>query len=305
MCVIVYKPNDINLPDSIIDDCFLENPNGAGFTIIKKHNEIITRKGFMTIDELKTALNEYGNLDSLGLVLHFRIMTSGIVNPINTHPYPITNKPALFTQLELNDIPVIYHNGVLFGKQTSYTEDIDLYSDSFLLARDILSRTNITGIQNTLGMLASTTNNKFCYINKHGTVYLYGTFPLTDGIYYSNMFWKNPIKRLYSVTEYSNHWYTGVKQETGIITPKIETGIITPDKTRCIKCNQFLFTYERESNICGECEYEEIKKHVNQDKRITKRDDCLWCGVKLHKHESVYCDDCLNWKTNPYSYNAG
>lgn len=307
MCVIVFKPQNINLPESVINDCFTENPNGAGFTIIKKHNEIITRKGFMSLDELKTALNEYGNLDSLSLVLHFRIMTSGIVNPINTHPYPITNKPDLFTQLELKDVPVIYHNGVLFGKQTSYTEDIDLYSDSFLLARDILSRANITGIQNTLSMLASTTNNKFCYVNKHGAVYLYGTFPLTDGIYYSNMFWKNPIKRVYTAYEYNQHWYTGVKQETGIITPKPESGIIIPDKTRCIKCNQFLFTYEKESNLCTECECEELKTHIKvkqENNKIPKRDECLWCGTKLNKHESIYCDDCLHWKTNPYSYGA-
>lgn len=299
MCVIVYKPAKVNLPDSVLNDCFTSNPNGAGYTIIWERNKFLTRKGFMSIDDLKNDLNRVvSDFTPYGLILHFRIMTSGIVNPINTHPYPITHKPDLFTQTELTNIPVIYHNGILFGVKQSWSNDINEYSDSFLLARDVLSRTDGTGIQNVLSLIANTTNNKFCYVNTHGTVFLFGTFTKHDDVFYSNMYWNEPEPIKYSWGEWTGSSWTYKQNKTPL--KSTFTG------NTCKSCQSTLFAWERyDDGLCRDCHNDELKAKSTAIIKSNGVNLCASCGIQLMEHEKYYCDDCLEWYTNPHNPNNG
>lgn len=291
MCVIVYKPKGIKLERKVIADCFIENPNGAGYTVIYEKNNFVTRKGFMTENELDASLEENGgDFTPYDMILHFRISTSGGINPINCHPYPISHKQSDFTVTESINQPVIYHNGVLFGIKQSWSNDIELYSDTFLLARDILSRTDATGITNVLSLIANTSNNKFAHVDKHGTVTLYGDFKKHNDVFYSNMLWNEPITK-FTWGEWNRNQWDNTSTSTRY------TG------TKCKKCGTFLFTWERYDNgLCLECSDENklpVKK--NKENAIVGYDvrACLSCGVVLVKHEIGYCDDCLEWITNP------
>lgn len=306
MCVIVYKPAGVPIADSIIKDCFTENPNGAGYTIIHTKDAFVTRKGFMTVDELLTDLATHGELTPLSLVLHFRIMTSGELNPINTHPYPITHKPNLFTQTELPNIPVVYHNGILFGHKQSWTTDIDTYSDTFLLARDILSRTDNLGIENTLSLIANTTTNKFVTVSKRGNVTLYGTFTKHKDIYFSNMYWNEPpIVKHAGATWNGRFWTYGEGAKKTVITTAEHEK--TNPTQYCKSCGSFLLEFERDKEICMDCEDKIAEYRRKKKAKNTTAEYCTSCGVILIEHEkSVHvCDDCLDWYTKPENYCGG
>ena len=56
MCIIVYKPIGIDLPDKkTLETCFENNPDGAGF-MYRKGREIRIRKGYMNFLSFYRAL---------------------------------------------------------------------------------------------------------------------------------------------------------------------------------------------------------------------------------------------------------
>ena len=77
----------------ILESCWKRNPDGAGF-MFNDCDKVVIMKGFMTFEEfylrLQTA-NEFYHLKEKGLVIHFRIATSGLKDKGNCHPYPISN----------------------------------------------------------------------------------------------------------------------------------------------------------------------------------------------------------------------
>jgi hypothetical protein len=84
MCIIIAKPATIKLERKIYEDCFMRNPDGAGFSYVE-NNDLIIKKGFMKTDELIQAVQEKEDLD---LVIHFRAASPGMdVNAKNCHPF--------------------------------------------------------------------------------------------------------------------------------------------------------------------------------------------------------------------------
>ena len=296
MCVIVYKSKNAKLPESVIRDCFTANDDGAGFTVINSEG-VFTRKGFMTVEELLTALSEFKT--ECECILHFRISTSGVVNPINCHPYPISNKSEVYTHLNLDGLDVIYHNGIIVSKLTSWSNDIDLYSDTMLLARDILAKSNKTGRGNILTLISNTSTNKFITVSKRGEVTLYGNFTERDGIFYSNMYWS-----FKTVTTATNN---------AIITGNGHNNYQWDStKNYCKKCKTYLYPYERNSydGLCMECGLTETYQRVKSKKikpvksKSGNERFCPQCGVKLVTHEVSLCDDCLEFYTKYAIYNT-
>ena len=104
MCVILVKKKGIELPTKkVLKCCWERNPDGAGF-MFNDYDKVVIMKGFMTFEEfylrLQTA-NEFYHLKEKGLVIHFRIATSGLKDKGNCHPYPISNDNLDLLQLNL------------------------------------------------------------------------------------------------------------------------------------------------------------------------------------------------------------
>jgi len=140
MCVIVYKERGKEIPNSeIIEKCFHKNPDGSGILLHRRGTKLLEiHKGFMKLDDFKTALSELNVTKDDDLVLHFRITTSGGTSPENCHPFPISSNVDDLKATRLNTRMAFVHNGIL-GKGDTELK----ISDTQLFIRDIISRTEI------------------------------------------------------------------------------------------------------------------------------------------------------------------
>lgn len=136
MCVIVYKPEGVEVPSlETLADCWAANPDGAGF-MFPEGGKVSIRKGFMRWTEFATALSEAtegGDLTDAPAAFHFRIATHGKVKPGCCHPFPVKADYSAMRKTETRADVGFMHNGVLRGFATS-----DGVSDSMAFAKNVL-----------------------------------------------------------------------------------------------------------------------------------------------------------------------
>lgn len=103
MCLAIYKPPSVVIPEEHLRAGWIANCDGGGFAFIQDDNVEI-RKGFMTLKDFmaayKLAADSY---PSSPFLIHFRIRSMGARDQHNTHPY------------RLPDGGAIIHNGTLTG----------------------------------------------------------------------------------------------------------------------------------------------------------------------------------------------
>lgn len=113
MCVIAYKPEGVKFPsDNIIENCFDNNPNGAGFMYCAKDGVHI-QKGFMKLSDFMDAIEPFKNMTDMPFVMHFRITTHGGTSPEMTQPFPLTGKTKKLKRLETVSRVGVAHNGII------------------------------------------------------------------------------------------------------------------------------------------------------------------------------------------------
>lgn len=107
MCIIAYKPGNVDIPENNLRNMWFSNPHGAGFMFPKDHR-VVMNKGFMTYDSFISAYREVKNEQ---LVMHFRWKTHGAVSPKLTHPFWVIPKGV-----------AMVHNGVIRSILSEVTE---------------------------------------------------------------------------------------------------------------------------------------------------------------------------------------
>lgn len=109
MCLAIYKPSNITIPDDHLTQGFVRNSDGAGFAYIKG-KKIVVSKGHMTSKEFmaayKDAVAKYKNSPFL---IHFRIRSLGERGQDNTHPFEFQHG-------------VLIHNGTITGTGAEYNK---------------------------------------------------------------------------------------------------------------------------------------------------------------------------------------
>ena len=98
MCIAVYKPAGVTIPDATLQRCWNRNPHGAGIVYPTGNGRVKVHK---TLDR-----DEFTKLWKLvpndrNVVVHFRYATHGRVGMRNTHPFTVA--PGL----------VVAHNGII------------------------------------------------------------------------------------------------------------------------------------------------------------------------------------------------
>ena len=184
MCIIAYKPNGINMPsDDILKECWIENPDGAGFMYKIGSERVVISKGYMDFDEFLDAIHTQAFTARDEVVMHFRIGTSGGNIPANTHPFPISHDLRDLKKLQFVTDRAMAHNGV-FGAGEKRNSDTQVY------VRDVLGRKHV---QNNLGtdhirsMIETTTKGSKVIIFREGEWDLYGDWKTdANGVKYSN-----------------------------------------------------------------------------------------------------------------------
>lgn len=189
MCIILYKPKGIELPnDCVIEECFNNNPDGAGIMFRQNNDKIKITKGFMILSELYNVLNNIDNVIDTDLVIHFRFATQGKICPENCHPFPITNKVKELKAIEIESNIGLVHNGVI-PFCSNYKRNT--LSDTQIFIKDYLSKIPVKQFRNSAitNLIYEATNSKFIIMTEQKTI-LIGKFIEENSIFYSNSTYK-------------------------------------------------------------------------------------------------------------------
>lgn len=190
MCIIIAKPQNIPMPpEKTLENCFSNNPDGAGYMYCHKGSVHIA-KGFMTIRSLKESLSDLSkkvNLDKVAMVLHFRIGTQGRNDEGNTHPFPISDDITKLTKNSLKCNVAVAHNGIISLTSSYYSKD---YSDTVIFVRDYLSclieKPNFYKNPNRIKVIDKLADSKLCFLSNDAHITTIGTFTEDKGVLYSN-----------------------------------------------------------------------------------------------------------------------
>lgn len=80
MCVLIYKPKDVKMPDARkLQMAFKANPHGCGCVSEKMYFKSLSFAAFMR--------NLAKVNDSEACIIHFRLATHGSIKRANCHPF--------------------------------------------------------------------------------------------------------------------------------------------------------------------------------------------------------------------------
>lgn len=201
MCIIVYKPAGADLPArETLENCFYNNPDGAGF-MIKTPKGIRIEKGFFSFNEFYQGLTKKKNLKKNNVAMHFRITTHGATCAKNCHPFIISKKLKTIRRLRGVYDGAIMHNGILYSIDVPRNSDV---SDTAIYTRDVvaplktLSGGAITQSNNALEVLRATSQDNRLLLFDRAGVAMTGNWDYNNGCYYSNDSYKHDYSWYYN-----------------------------------------------------------------------------------------------------------
>lgn len=189
MCIIVVKEKGKKLPSKeILENCFYNNNDGAGFMYVKD-KKVVIDKGYMSFKDFYRRLQELNkmfNLNDKALIMHFRIGTSGTGKENLTHPFPLTNKRKHLNKTYYKCNLGIVHNGII----SEYTYDENL-SDTQTFIKDYLYpisklSSDFYKYDDILKIIKNACGSKICLLDKDENIYYIGEYVYENGIIYSN-----------------------------------------------------------------------------------------------------------------------
>jgi hypothetical protein len=165
------------------------NPHGIGIAWVNPRLRLVEYIKGLTADE---AIARVARVP-LPHIVHFRFASVGAVTPLLSHPFPLSEAPAL--DLAGAAPSVLFHNGTWMEWQAAYTvlaqagvylNPTEPWSDSrvmaVLMARHAPGQiADVVGRQQRLAVLRGT-----------GKVELFGTFVTHRGVLVSNTYWDRP-----------------------------------------------------------------------------------------------------------------
>lgn len=193
MCLAIYKPAGVKIPEDHLRNGWQANQNGAGFAYARD-GRLHVRKGFMKLADLLAA---WRKAEDYSAILHFRLATSGSRGPEMTHPFSVSDDLAMI------------HNGILSIQPTGNNSDTAEYVDKILAPmakRDkyFFSRPDVQFIGE-----AAIRGSKFVFLHKSGKCVIWNEDDghWRDGAWYSG----HSYQGYQSVMGY--RWYKNGKYE--------------------------------------------------------------------------------------------
>jgi hypothetical protein len=104
MCLLTFFPNGV-MPDTdaLLNGTFF-NDDGHGFAIVDKvSNKIIVERGMDAKEMVYTFAHRRSVMPDGPAMFHSRLATDGLINLLNTHPFPVGGDPRT----------VLAHNGIM------------------------------------------------------------------------------------------------------------------------------------------------------------------------------------------------
>jgi len=236
MCIAIIKPAGSKIPsESVLDLCFDNNKDGAGFAVAR-NSQVEIYKGFMTLEALKAGIRIANIKAENPAIYHFRLATSGGISPGKCHPFPLSNKICDLEKTFHLSATALVHNGI-FG---FYDTDKGL-SDTQIFIQDIapiVDKKGLGSIKRLLGMIAYESSSKIAILQANGTINKFGEWKKgEDGLYYTNEGYKYRMIITYESEicnlHDSNMWWS--KSDKGDDCLKSSEKSTTLE---CIKCFQ-------------------------------------------------------------------
>lgn len=190
MCIIAVKPIGEELMDrKVLENCFNYNSDGAGL-MYNLDGKVYIEKGYMNFKNFYGRLLELDKeigLKDRGLVMHFRISTSGGVSTQNCHPFSISNDEKVLKALNFVTDVGVCHNGII----PSYVPKGGTLSDTQLFIKDYLyyiKEENEDFLTNPslLFAIEKTVQSKLCFLDGEGNITTVGKFIEEDNYLFSN-----------------------------------------------------------------------------------------------------------------------
>lgn len=218
MCIIVIKEKGVKLPDTeTLTNCWYANADGAGYAYVDG-GEVVIRKGFMTLPDLRQSLTDIDaivGLTDVPMIMHFRIGTAGDNSAANTHPFPLSESlPALAKTRAYTPVAVA-HNGII----NAVTPRNKKISDTVEFVASIAAP--LQKLQRGFYLkddgkkvLANIVKSKLAFLDAAGNISTVGNF-ITDeetGLIFSNDSYLPYVPKTY--TGMYGAYYTATKSKT-------------------------------------------------------------------------------------------
>ncbi len=174
MCIALSKKIDKCVKREILENCFQNNSDGAGFAYIK-NGELFIAKGFF---DFESFWRYYSVLEKQTILIHFRVGTSGSTGGVCTHPWRVNNNLAFI------------HNGIISIERTNQSlSDTGNFNDNVLKplmneAPDYWKSPEFKWIiENSIG-----SNNKLVFADNTGHTVIFNEKEgkWEDDVWYSN-----------------------------------------------------------------------------------------------------------------------
>lgn len=173
MCLAIVKKAGATVDESYLKNGFDRNGDGAGFAFIKD-GKIEVVKGLMKWEEFMDSYTAAAaaHPDSPFLI-HFRVGTSGVKGPANTHPF--VGKEC-----------AVIHNGVMF--HTGYTAEKSDTRTLIEAAADRLTKARLVANKDALERHVGVAN-KLCFLFPDGDTLILNEKQgeWHDNVWYSNL----------------------------------------------------------------------------------------------------------------------
>ncbi len=220
MCVVIAKPKGVQIRKKYLRNCYLSNPDGAGFMFVKD-KRIVVKKGYFSFelfwgDYLKA---EQENTKS-PFVIHFRIATSGGVNKLNCHPFRIDEHNAFA------------HNGIFYS--LPYTAEL---SDTQIFNNRILKNLPVDwmrwgGIKRLVQGFIKESGSKVVFLGDSKDVWICGE---DEGDWFKGAWYSNDSHTLQPVgfNSSSKFWQRGYSNYQSTNTELVE---LDPNGVKCVEC---------------------------------------------------------------------
>lgn len=206
MCIIVAKPMNVKMPDrETLRECFLSNPDGAGF-MYANGKSVRIMKGFMTFDRFIEALEREipeAEQDATAVVMHFRIATHGKVQASCCHPFPVTDDKKLMKATIYEGRYGIAHNGVIQHMKTNddWSDTMDFIAR--IVAPVMKMNPNWMFDDVALDLIEDLCGSRLAILNNAGELSTVGQFIEDEGVLYSN---SSYLKMSWRYNSYSRVW---------------------------------------------------------------------------------------------------
>lgn len=188
MCIIAVSKAGVKQPTSAqLKAMFQHNPDGAGY-MYARDGRVTIHKGFMDWEDFYRAVQNEGFDKADPVVYHFRISTQAGVNPMMTHPFPLTSNIELCEKLDLTCPIGLAHNGII--RMTSDWRETR-FSDTAIFIANYMTkllrkRADLTDAS-VIDMIEHLTNSKWAIMDGlTGEIVTIGNFINSNGLLFSN-----------------------------------------------------------------------------------------------------------------------